>query len=391
MKTVLLRGPVLTFSGYGVHSRQIFRWLLEQEKLGKIKLSVQALPWGQTPWLLNSDDENGLIGEIMKRSVPINEKFDVTIQVQLPNEWDTTLGNYNIGVTAAVETDRCNPEWVFACNKMNKIVVPSQHTAKALKNSGGLIVVPLVVVPEAFPDSLLSEETTNIDLKLDTTFNFLLFGQVTGNNVDNDRKNIFYTLKWMCETFKDKKDVGIIVKTNIGRNSKIDQNITRNLFEQLLREIRPINKNPSVYLVHGAMTNQEVHSLLKHQSIKAMVSLTRGEGFGLPLLEASAVGLPIIATNWSAHTEFLNLGKWIQVDYKLSEIHQTRVDNTIFMKGSRWAQPLEDDFKKKINKFYESSSTPRQWAKDLKEKIVKEYSQENINKIYSETLAKELE
>lgn len=385
MKTVLLRGPVLTQSGYGVHARQIAKWLLTLEKAGKIKLSVQVLPWGDTPWLIGKNTEGGLTEEIMKRSVPPQGKYDVTFQLQLPNEWDPSLGNYNVGITAAVETDRCNPEWVNSCNKMNRIIVPSQHTLKVLKNSGGLIVAPMEVIPESFPEAFQSDETVELALGLDTPFNFLVFGQVTGNNPENDRKNLFYTLKWMCEAFKDKKDVGIVVKTNAGRHTKIDRNIVKNLFEQLLREVRQGSNGPSVYLLHGSMTDREVFSLLRQPSIKAMVSLTRGEGFGLPLLEAAAAGLPIIATNWSAHTEFLNHGRWIQVDYKMSEIHESRVDNKIFMKGSRWAQPLEEDFKRKLRKFHESHSVPTEWAKDLRGKILKDYSHESVSKLYTES------
>jgi glycosyltransferase involved in cell wall biosynthesis len=107
------------------------------------------------------------------------------------------------------------------------------------------------------------------------------------------------------------------------------------------------------------------------------------------MLEAAACGLPIIATNWSAHTEFLNLGKWVQIDYQLGQIHQSRVDDHIFVKNARWAFPSEENFKKRIKKFYNSSSIPKEWAKDLKEKITKEYSFENVSKKY-DTVFKEI-
>jgi hypothetical protein len=67
-----------------------------------------------TPWMINPDMEDGLIGEIMKRTAPINEKFDVSVQLQLPNEWDPSLAKVNIGLSAFVETDKCNPQWLDA-------------------------------------------------------------------------------------------------------------------------------------------------------------------------------------------------------------------------------------------------------------------------------------
>lgn len=384
-KSVLLRGPVLTQSGYGVHIRQVAKWLLSKND---IDLSIQALPWGDTPWLLDKDAEEGLIGEIMNRTVDVSGKrYDVTFQLQLPNEWDPSLGEYNVGMTAGVETDKCNPAWIDSCNTMSIIVVPSSHAKNCLTATSDKLKTPVRVIPEAYSKAITFSTRTSIDeLKFSTDFNFLLFGQITGNNPENDRKNIFYTIKWFCEAFKDDKDVGLVIKTNAGRNTNIDRKIVTQMFEGLLREVRR-SQFPRIHLLHGDMSDEEVASLYRHNQIKALLSLTRGEGYGLPILEAAASGLPIIATGWSGHTDFLRHGKYIEILYKLDVIHNSRVDDKIFMKGSRWAQPSEEDFKKKVLKFKNASSAPKEWASHLKEVILREYSLDNIAKSYEEIVA----
>jgi len=380
-KKVLLRGPVLTQSGYGVHSRQIASWLLNRADLD---VEVQALPWGDTPWLIDSEAQEGLIGKIMEKTVdPNGRKYDATVQLQLPNEWDSSLSPCNIGITAGVETDVCNPEWVTFCNRMNMVIVPSNHSKNLIINSG-VINVPVHVIPESYNSSITKDQKNKIDeLDFSTSFNFLLFGQITGNNPENERKNIFYTIKWICEAFKNDKDVGIILKTNSGRNTCIDRKLITQTFENLVREVRK-SPFPRMHLIHGDMTDEEVASLYSHPKVKALISLTKGEGFGLPILEAAASGLPVIATGWSGHIDFLKLGKFIEVDYKLTEIHPTRIDNKIFMKGSKWAIADENDFKRKVLKFRNSSALPKEWAKELQSKIIKEFSHENIEKFYNE-------
>lgn len=368
-KKVLLRAPVLTASGYGVHARQIARWIMTHD----VDMQVQALPWGDTPWLINGDLHDGLIGHLMEQTTdPRGKLYDVTVQLQLPNEWDPQLGSFNIGITAGVETDTCNPSWVESCNKMSAVVVPSRHSEMSLRSAGN-ITTPIHVIPEAFPDVAASEEVPPLDIDFSTSFNFLVFGQITGNNPENDRKNIFYTIKWLCETFSNDEDVGVVVKTNAGRNTKIDRRFVEQTFAALLREVRK-TAFPKIHLIHGDMTDSEVTGLYRHPKIRGLVSLTRGEGFGLPILEAAANGLPVIATGWSGHTDFLNLGKYVSIDYKLDPVHPSRVDDKIFMKGSRWAHPVEADFKRKITKFRNATTIPAEWARDLRDKVLSQNS-----------------
>lgn len=384
MKSVLLRAPVLTESGYGVHARQIARWLLNKP----IDLTVQPLPWGDTPWIVDPERDSGLIGQIMDRTNIQRQTFDITLQLQLPNEWKPELGAFNVGITAAVETDRCNPEWVVCCNRMDLIVVPSEHTKKVIQASGRL-EKPIVVVPEAYADACGKDSVTPLDVDFSTQFNFLIFGQITGNNPKNDRKNIFYTIKWLCDVFKNDSQVGIVLKTNSGRMTKIDKKICTDMFKQILKETRQ-GPNPKLHLLHGMMQDEQVASLYRHPKIKALVSLTRGEGFGLPILEAAASALPVIATNWSGHMDFMKLGKFVNVDYEIKEIDQSRVDNKLFMKGSRWAEVVEDDFKRRIKKFKESSSVPKEWALELQKKVKQEFSFESISRKWDEILGEKI-
>ena len=383
---ICVRGPLLSISGYGNHTRQVYRWLSENTDHS---LTTQILPWGITPWHINPANENGLIGKIMAESTNIDgsQTFDMSFQVQLPNEWDTSLARFNVGVTAAVETDKCSPHWVQCCNQMNLVVVPSYHTKTVLESSG-TVTTPIIVVPESFPDAFLDDSTPKFEVPNVTTgFNFLMFGQITGNNAFSDRKNTFFTLKWLLEEFNGDSDVGVIIKTNNGRNSTIDRKIVIDTLRKVRSEIK---SDVPVYLLHGAMTDSEIAGLYKNEKVKALVSGTRGEGYGLPLLEAAAAGTPVIATNWSGHLDFLNNGKWIKLDYELNDVHPSKIDGQIFVEGTKWADVNELDFKKKVRKFRERPAKPKTWAEELSKKIKQEYSFHSIAEAWQQAMQEKI-
>jgi len=390
-KNVLLTAPCLTTSGYGVHSRQIAKYLLNRHKKGDINLFIKTVPWGNTPWLLDSDNDNGFIGEIMRLTTDINVKPDVTIQNILPNEWKP-IGKTNIGITAGIETTICNPDWISHVNSMSHVIVPSKFTKNVFtetsKRFNKNIETQIDVVYESYNEHI-TKTNDKLDFKIDTSFNFLVFGQITARSVTADRKNTFNTIKWLCDEFKDDSDVGIIIKTNSGRQSLIDKLVTSSIINKLLKEIRK-SQFPKVHLLHGPMSDKHVAMLYKEQSIKGLISATRGEGFGLPILEAATSGLPVIATSWSGHLDFMELGKYIKLDYELRDVTNQRIDNKLFIKGSQWAEVKESDFKKKVRKFKENSKLPKEWAAELSKKLIEKFSFDSVSKQYDEVLNKYL-
>ncbi len=380
-KRILVRGPLLSESGYGNHARQVFRWLLNKHPDADIKTHI--LPWGSTSWYVNPDAEGGLVGEIMKRSSDPNQQFDVSFQIQLPNEWSNTAARKNVGITAVVESDKCNPEWINCCNRMDLVVVPSMFCEKTLRDTGN-VTTPIVVVPESFTPEVL-DSNSKFDISFETKFNFLLVGTLTGNNPFNDRKNMFFALKWLCDEFSNDPDVGVIIKTSIGRGTRLDWANVENALKSAIKEVRK-GPFPKIHIIHGITSNSEIAGLYRHPTVKALVAPTRGEGFGLPILEAAASGLPVIATEHTGHMDFMGKGKFIRLEYDMAPIHQTRVDNSIWMPGTKWAEVREADFKKKVRKFKSSPDNPRQWASDLSEVLVKSHSPQAIDDFYENAI-----
>ena len=118
---ILLEAPILTQSGYGEHSRLVFRALSSKEN---IELYTNPLNWGQTSWLSTFDKEREKIEksinnfyrahEDMKSG--INTEFDIHIHVGIPNEFERKARRA-ICITAGIETDRVSADWIIKTNK----------------------------------------------------------------------------------------------------------------------------------------------------------------------------------------------------------------------------------------------------------------------------------
>ena len=285
MTKIIVRGPALSRSGYGEHTRFLLRALRKYEEV--LDIYLLNVPWGQTGWLWEDDEERRWIDDIIgKTSVYLNQNgtFDLSAQVTIPNEWEK-LAPINIGVTAGMETTKVSPQWVEKSMVVDKIITISEHSKNIYANTSyeakneatGEIIndfrcqTPIEVVHYPVRDF----EPADIDLALEHDFNFLTVAQIS------PRKNVHNTIKWFVEAFKD-KPVGLVAKMNIKCNSYQDRLETIKGVSAILDKHK--DRKCKVYLLHGSMTDQEMSALYKHPKIKSYLTLTHGEGFGLPIL-----------------------------------------------------------------------------------------------------------
>lgn len=383
----LLKAPLLTQSGYGVHSRQIFDALMADPLFD---VAVESINWGHCSFITEQTEQRKQINEAVNKAMfykqQKQEDYDLFIHITIPNEFERR-GKLNVGVTAGIETDRVSHVWVQKCNEMDMIIVPSEHSKHVLTStviewqnqkdgSQGNFQVskPVLVCPEGVDTNVFKkkEYENKLGLDIQSDFNFLHVGQWGGGNFGEDRKNISLMLKYFIETFRYRKDVGMVLKTNMAKNSITDFEFVKNRISELKRAVGiPESECPPIYLVHANLSQDEMADLYNHPKIKAFITLTHGEGFGIPVLEAAAVGLPILATNWSGHLDILKDGTFIPLEYEMKEIPDAVVWGDILIKGSRWAEVKEEDVKKRMEKITKSLSKPREWAADLAEKVKK--------------------
>ncbi len=350
--------PLDTFSGYGARSRDLVRALL---KLEKFDVKILSQRWGSTPFGAldkNNPEDKKLLNRIIPNGM-LPRQPDVWIQITVPNEFQA-VGKYNIGMSAIVETTICDPSWIEGCNRMNLNLVSSNHSKNVLLSSkfekkdnrtGQTIEVieikkPVEVLFEGVdltkyfkkeiqePKSSIIE---NLD-QIEEQFCFLFVGHYLQGVLGEDRKNVGMTIKVFLETFKNKKNPpALILKTSGASSCIIDR-------EHILKRIDEVRKTvkgilPNIYLLHGELEDKDINDLYNHPKVKVMVNLTKGEGYGRPLLEYSLMGKPIIVSGWSGYLDFLSPDFCLMVKGEIKQIHPSAVIPNMLIPESGWFTP----------------------------------------------------
>jgi len=339
--------PIDTYSGYGARSRDIVKAIIEMDKYD-VKILSQR--WGSTPFgFIQDNPEWKFLVSHLLQSPQLPAQPEIWMQITVPNEFQP-IGKFNIGCTAGIETTVAPAEWIEGCSRMNLILGSSEHTIKVLKESKfekrDQKTNQAVGFIEWKGDSEVMFEGANTDIykPIKSTFDlsnvkeefaYLFVGHWINGNLGEDRKNVGLLIKAFYETLKNKsKKPALILKTTQVGASYMDR-------DELIKRIKAIratvksNNIPNVYLLHGEFTDVEMNQIYNHSKVKAMVSLTRGEGFGRPLLEFSLVNKPIIATNWSGHTDYLNPEFTTLLPGTMTNVHESAA-NHMLMKEAEW-------------------------------------------------------
>lgn len=383
MKKILISGPILSRSGYGEMARFALRSLKDRPD---VDLYLLPTSWGNTGWLFDDNEERRYIDELVLKTQLFLQKnnnqflFDISLQISIPNEWKK-LTPVNIGYTAGIETNMISPAWFEPSQGMDKIIVISEHAKAGFINTvfgnslGQQFKVFTSVDVVHLPYREIEKE--NLDLNLKYDFNFLCICQWSA------RKNLEQTIIGFLEEFSN-EEVGLVLKINTANDSMMDREHTKKRLQNLLNNYK--NKKCSVHLLHGHLSEQQMQSIYNNPKIKAIVSTTHGEGFGLPLLEAAANELPVIATDWSGHTDFLYMPDeknkkrmFGKIDFDLKPISKEHVWAGVLEEGTQWAFPKMASYKDRLRDCYKDYGRYKSQAKKLSSWIKTEFEQKKLN------------
>lgn len=362
--------PYDTYSGYGARARDIVKSIIELDKYD-VKLLSQK--WGNTPLdFCAENDEWSYLNDLRIPGIQNGQKPDVWMQITIPTEF-APVGKFNIGCTAGIESTGCAAPWVEGLNRMDINFVSSEHSKKVFEDIKfekrnkqtnvveGVVKLekPIEVIFEGFNEDTykyLKPSEVSLDLSsIKDQFNFLFVGHWMQGALGHDRKNVGAMIKYFFDTFNNKKQQpGLILKTSMGRNSYLSREQILDKILQIKKVYPSSTKFPNVYLINGSLSDHEMNELYNHPKVKAMVSITKGEGFGRPLLEFCLSKKPLIVSSWSGHVDFCQPENTVMLGGNLENVHESAA-NQWLLKETKWfqvdANQIKAAYKEVFNKY----------------------------------------
>jgi len=400
--------PIDTYSGYGARARDFVKALYELKK-DEYDIEILAQRWGSTPWGYIKDhrEEWGFLEPLLAKQ-QMSKQPDVWIQITVPNEFQT-VGKFNIGVTAGIETTLCHASWVDGVNRMNVTLVSSQHAKTVFqqstfeeKNGQGQVVrqikleKPVEVLFEGVDLNkyfyIADEDLDGTDLvqsldEIKEEFCYLFVGHWLQGALGEDRKNVGLMLKTFLETFRNKKNrPALILKVSGAGSSVMDR-------EDMLNRIDSVRSTvtgdlPNIYLLHGELDDKDINNLYNHGKVKAMISLTKGEGFGRPLLEFTLSKKPLIVTAWSGHIDYLYMENTCMVGGTLRGVHPSAQVKDMILAESAWFSPDVKQAEFYLKDVYEKYSKYEEKAKKQAHQSKTKFSFEEMKNVLATYLDK---
>ncbi len=378
---VVYEAPIHSLSGYGYNSREVANYLID---IFANNLLIVETHWGNNQSY--SDVSKSIYSKYINKQVNEGIPIELYIQISLPTEFKK-VGNRNVGITALVESTLCSTEFVNGCNTMDLVILPSEFSKQVLENSAKHHNIKLTCKLEVINQTTITNETDNtlnLDL-IDNDFCFLFNGKWdTETSQKNERKNVESLLRSFISAFygKDEKPA-LVLKVHNKNYSILDYERIKNKIKLLLETIDDHKKSPSIYIIHGDLSDTEMNKLYAHEKIKCYVSCSRGEGFGRPVLEASLQKCPIIVSNYGGHLDIVTDEKNL-ISGTNKQITNT---NTGMYSKSDWFECSDVVIRKKLIDVYNNYMTYTELAEELYTTNINKFDKDIILNQYKEVLS----
>jgi len=324
---VIWRAPIFDPSGYADEARQ---FVLGLNTFG-VRVQLESLAWSHSKADLPLREVETLQRLTATRLRPSDGPIVAVSHIFPPHFRRVDGATWQVGRTM-FETDRLPPDWVPRCNEMDEIWVPSEFNRESFA-AAGVARDKIVMIPGGIDPRPFRFDAPPLSIEGRRAFNFLSVFDWSR------RKGWDVLLRAFVEEFHQDEDVALILKVWSSFGWPLDR-----CRQQAIEELRGAGLTgalpTNIIFLEANLPTARMGEL--YRSADAFVLPTRGEGWGRPFMEAMLMGLPVIATRWSGHLEFMDDETAFLLDCRVAQVDEAACREVPYFSGHRWADPSRE-------------------------------------------------
>lgn len=304
MAELLIKAPVYGSSGYATAARSFVNALASQSP-HKILLEplkwISGFPVAERPEIL-------LRLKKLERTSALNRSDATLLHWTIAEEFLGRQGCCRAIGHTVFETNTVLRSFVEGCNRMDYLMVPTAFAQSAFAQAG--VNIPIQVIPEGVDSDWFTPMGPTLS-QIPQKFTFLVVGQL------NYRKGIELAINAFLDVFGHKADVQLLLRCHIDSGKPADLERLQKFVKVLREHYRPGFTGGNLYVVDSVY---EPHLPALYRSAHVLLAPFRGEGWGLPIIEALSCEVPVIATRWGGPMAYLQPDFAMLLDYQLTPI-----------------------------------------------------------------------
>lgn len=266
------------------------------------------------------------------------------------------------------ELNKMDDRFLFLDNIISEYWVPTKYVQEVYSNT---FFKPVKLIP------YISDVSLDSDCKIDRynsleSSNVVTYILIADFNSSEKRKNIFNSIRIFQEAFCITESVKLIVK------------VMGNISEENKEKLRRICANDErIELVNDVLDRRDLLELLAKSDV--LISLHRSEGFGRVPLEAMALGVSVIATQYSGVEDYLSAFNSFCVKYSLRSLNKG--DYPYAPENAVWAEPIKEHVIKQLRRSYRFSLL-RRVRSYFGRRAAKRYTVRSLESIYQKNFSR---
>lgn len=360
-------GPCYDYSGYGEANRHFIA------ALNTVGVNVIVRPVRYT----KEQSDFGNIGALCEKLSRNTDSYKIKIIHVTPDQYPMYIeqGKYNIG-HLFWETSLIPKAWVKECNKLQEIWTGSKTNADAIRNAG--VTVPIWVCPQPIETDRDNQKPYKILDEAPGRFYFYSIFEWT------ERKNPTALLKAYFEEFSEDDNVGLIIKTYLGNFNNEQTALIQSSIAAI--KAKYVGKQTAPLFVYKYLMDRfQVQRI--HATGNCYVTTHRGEGWGIPVVEAMLQGNPVISTAYNGINEYLMKdGKGITVPCTMIPVRNSR-NHEWYTQDQKWAEIDLEALKKEMRRMYTDQQAAKKIGEECREYVVNNFNFHTVGKQMSDRLA----